>query len=147
MKDKGPVLLIAVLAILIVGMAGAALMMVRPAAGSGGSPSMRADLDFSVTLARTSTGITATVVVTNAGSEDLSDVRVTRAEIASLTGSAPLPLVLGKLARNATTRLVLPYAGPAPAANAPVKLELQYDFNYGTFSSGSGSRDFTTIVP
>jgi hypothetical protein len=146
-KDKGPILLIAVLAILIVGMAGAALLMVRPAAGSSGSAAARPGVDFTVTLARASTGIMATVVVTNAGSEDLSELRVTRAAIASLTGTATLPLDLGKLARNGTTRLVLPYTGPAPAANAPVKLELQYDFNYGTFSNGSGSRDVTTIIP
>src|SRR5689334_1826074 len=122
-------------------------MMVRPVAGSGASPATRPGPDFAVALARTPNGITATVTLTNPGSEDLSDLRILRADLATLTGGTPLPLVVGKVPRGAKTSLVFPYTGPAPAANAPLKLELQYTFKHGVFGSGSGSRDVTAILP
>jgi hypothetical protein len=149
-KDKGAVLLIVVLAILIVGMAAAALMMVRPtpaSVGVSGPPAARVGPDFTVLLARSSNGVTATVTLNNPGTEDLSDLRILRADVATLTGGTPLPLVVGKLARGARTSLVLPYTGPAPAANAPLKLELQYTFKHGMVGNGSGSRDVTATLP
>jgi len=149
-KDKGAILLIVVLALLIVGMAAAALMMVRPtptSVGAPGSIAAHAGPDFAVALARSSNGITATVTLTNTGTEDLSDFRILRADMATLTGGTPLPLVVGKLPRGAKTSLVFPYTGPAPAANAPLRLEIQYTFKHGMFGNGSGSRDITAILP
>ncbi len=147
MKQQGVVLLMVVIAIFILGVAAAALLMVRPEAGSATPAGARPGPTFSVALARTPTGIAATLTVTNSGSEDLSELQLIRADIATLTGGTALPLAVGKLVRGATTSLVLPYTGPAPAANAPIQVRLQATCKYGLFGNGSMSRDVTTMLP
>jgi hypothetical protein len=154
MHNKGSIFLIVALAVVILVIGGAAFLLMVPsgggspaAAGSGGSATAGSGPTFSVVLARTSTGLTATLTVANKGSDDLRDLRIIRADIASQVGGSTMPLVLGRLARGATTSLTLPYTGPAPAAKAPVQLNLQYDFKTGFFSKGGGSQSSTTLLP
>jgi hypothetical protein len=149
-KNSGVVLLILVIAILVVGLAAAAFLFSGSsagAAGAGTSAATRPGVDLAIVLLRSASGVGATVTMTNAGSEDLSDLRVTQADIAALTGATPLPLVIGTLPRNAKTSVVLPYTGPAPGANSLLQLKLHLTYKYGAFGNGSVSRDFTTLVP
>ena len=145
MKIGGAVLLIVVIAILIVGMAAAAFLFTGSSAGSGAAATPRPGVGIAVDYARSPNGVTATVTVGNNGSEDLRELRITKADIATLTGSTALPLVIGKLARGASTSLVFPYTGPAPAAKAPLQLQLQYDYKC-TFGNGSGTVDTTGFL-
>jgi len=151
MNNKGSFFLIVAPAVVILVMVGAALFMMMGgsgSAGSGGSPTTaRSGPKFSVALARTSTGLTATLSVTNKGSEDLHDLQIIRADIAAMVGGKPMPIVVGKLANGATTSITLPYTGPVPAANSPVQLNYQYDYKSGFFTKGAGSNAITTILP
>jgi len=128
-------------------MVGYALVMARPAGGSGASGGGTPGATFTVSVVRTPTGITATLTAVNKGTEDLKHLTITRATIGSMTGGTALPHVIGTLPRGATSILLLPYSGPAPAAKSPVQLELQYDYKFGLFGKGSGSQDITTILP
>ena len=149
MNHKGSVFLIVALAVIILLMLGAAFFMRVPAAaGSGGSAmAVRSGPTFSVGLVRTSTGLTATLTVANKGSKDIRDLRIIRADIASQVGSKPLPLVIGTLSPGVSIVVTLPYAGPAPAANAPVQIQLQYDCKTGLFTHEGGSQSHTTVLP
>ncbi len=148
MNNKGSIFLIVALAVVILVLAGAALFLMTGASGSAGSPTAaRSGPTFSVALARTSTGLTATLSVTNKGFDDLHDLQIVRADIAAMVGGKPMPIVVGTLAKGATTSITLPYTGPAPAANAPVQLNYQYDYKSGFFTKGAGSSSITTILP
>jgi hypothetical protein len=148
MSNRGSFLPIAALAILVLAMVAAALFMVKPtAAPAGGAPAGGPGLAFSVTTVRTAQGITATVTVTNKGTEALKDLKVTKAALGSMTGAGPLPLLIPKLPQGAATTLVLPFTGTAPAANAPLSLNLDYTYRFGFFGKGSGSCGISSTVP
>lgn len=148
MSNNGPFVMILILTVVVLGMVGAALTMGRPAAaGSGTARAGGPGVSFQVTFARTAQGVAATVLATNQGTEDLREVTITRAGIASMTGSSPLPIVLPKLPRGATTTMALPFSGAAPSANAPLSLEIDYTYRFGSFGNGSGSRGITSTVP
>jgi len=146
-KTRGSILLIVALAVVILAMVGYALVMARPSGGSGSSVVGTPGATFTVSLVRTPGGISATVTALNKGSEDLKDLRITRAEIASMTGAVALPFVISSLPRGATSAVTLSYSGPAPAPQSAIKLELRCDYRFGLFGKGSASQDLTTIVP
>lgn len=140
--------MIGVLALIVLVMVGGALSLSRPAAGPGGARGAGgAQLAFQVTFARTAQGIAATVVATNRGTEDLKDLTITRASVASMTGGGPLPLAIPKLPRGAATSMTFPFSGIAPAANAPLSLDLAYEYRFGLFGKGSGSSGVSSIIP
>lgn len=148
MSDNGPFVMIAVLTVLVLGMVGGAFIMVRPSAATGvGTAAGRPGVSFQVTFARSPQGIVATVTATNRGTEDLKDLRITQAALPSMTGGSSMPLQIARLPRGAATTLTLPFTGAAPSANAPLSLDLQYDYRFGAFGKGSGSSGITSIVP
>lgn len=147
MSNRGSFLPIAALAVLVLAMVGAALLMTTPAAGPAGrTPAGGPGLSFSVTCVRTAQGMVATVVATNRGTEDLKDLTITRAAVASMTGSTPLPIRIPKLPRGAATTLTLPFSGTVPSPETPLSLDLAYEYRFGLFGKGSGSSGVTSTV-
>jgi hypothetical protein len=102
---------------------------------------------FSLALARTPTGLLATLTVANPGSADIDDLRLLRADILSQVGGKTLPLKIGKLRSGTSTTVTLPYSGPAPAAKAPVQINLQFEYKTGLFTSGGCSTSLTSTLP
>ena len=148
MSNRGSFLPMVAVAMVVLVLIGAVLLMGTPAPGPAGRAAAGGPgLSFSVTYARTAQGIVATVVATNGGTEDLKNLRITRAAVASMTGGTSLPLQISKLPRGATTTMTLPFSGAAPAANAPLSLDLNYDYRFGLFGNGSGSSGITSFVP
>lgn len=147
-NNKGSALLIVGLAVVILVMVVAALLMTRPSAGSSGTaPAGAPKLGFAVTCARTPGGVTATVTVTNKGSAALEDFRLDLVSVRGMKPTGTLPFVIGKFAAGGSSVVTIPFTGPAPAVNAPLQIELQYDYKEGWFTRGAGSTSITTVVP
>lgn len=148
MNNKGSVLLIVVGVVMaLVVVAGALLLTGRAPAGPGAAAPAGFGLGFSASYARTPGGVTATLTVTNKRTQAVDDVRLVLAELASMTGTRALPLALGTVPAGGTVSVTLPYTGPAPAANAPLQLQLHYDFKAGFFSRGGGTSSVIGFVP
>jgi hypothetical protein len=147
MKGRGALLVVVVLAILILGMIGAAFLLFGPRFGFGGFGATRMGPDFRVAYSRNAGSIAATITVTNPEPKDLSELRILRADIPTLNGGTPMPLLLGKLPRGASQQIVLLYTGAAPAAYAPLELKLEYVFKGSAYGSGSGVVHLTAILP
>lgn len=148
-KNNGSILLVVALAVVILVMAGAALVVARPAGPPAGVAGGGSGVSFTVAWVRTPDGIAATVTASNNGPQDLKNLRITQADLASMTGGTPLPVVLGKLPRGASTTVTLPFSGPVPAPKSPRTLQVSYDYSFGFFAkgSGSGSLSVTAVVP
>jgi hypothetical protein len=146
--NNGPFVMIALLTVIILGMVGGAFLMVRPAAGPGaGTAAGRPGVSFQVTFVRSPQGIVATVTATNRGTEDLKDLRITRAALPSMTAGSSMPIPIARLPRGAATTITIPFTGTASSANAPLSLDLSYDYRFGLFGRGSGSSGIASTVP
>jgi hypothetical protein len=160
MNNRGSGMLIVVLVALALLIVGAFFLVGPVPSGSAppGGPGVpgAASPSLTVSLARTPTGVTATVTVTNSRSEDLKNLRISKATLspviaavpqASLSGTTPLPLQVGRLSRGAATSFTLVFTGPAPAAKAPMQLDITCDYEYGWAGKGSIGKSMTSILP
>ena len=51
------------------------------------------------------------------------------------------------LSIHAATTMTIPFTGAAPAANAPLGLDLKFDYRFRSFGKGSGNIGITSTVP
>jgi hypothetical protein len=151
MNRTGSGLLIAILAVVVAAALAAFLFFFKASAAPAppGAARRGPHLGILVTCARTPTGIKATVTVTNDGTETLRNVRITRVSAENMSGGPTAPIVLGRVARGATSTFTVPFTGAPPPPNAPlvVRIDRSYDFGWFGSGSGSGSSEVTSLVP
>jgi len=148
MNNKGSALLIIALAVIILLMAGAALFVTGRRSASGGPPPGGAPkVGFAVSCARTPGGVAATLTVSNKGGKGLDEFRMDLVAVPGMKPGRALPFMIGKLPAGGSSVVTIPFTGTAPAVNAPVQIELHYDYREGWFTRGAGNTSITTVVP
>lgn len=153
MNNKGTALLIVVLVGLALVAASVFLFGVSTSSARSGPPGSvpsrgGPSVTFAASYQRTPAGVIATVVVTNSGTEDLKDLRITQVTVTSMNGGAPLPPAISRLPRGSQTTFTLPFSGAVPSApKSPLQMNFSYEYCFGWFGSGSGSTSTTTLLP
>ncbi len=147
MNNSGSGLLLAILAVVVILIVGAALLFVPMSAGPGGGAPGRATVGVSSTLVRNPNGLSAVITVTNPGGRDLRNFRITRLTVAGMSGGPAMPYTLGTVRGKAGVSVTIPFSGPAPAPNAQVHLNIDYAYQSGWFGKGAGSSGVTSVVP
>jgi hypothetical protein len=148
MHQRGSGLLILILAIVVVLIACAFLFM-RPSAGpvTPGMANKGPQITPSACYARVPGGVSATVTITNSGTKDLRNVRVTKISVHGLAGGSAAPILLGRLAEGASTTFTLPFTGTQPSPGSSMHLQIDYDFEFGWRGSGGGTSGVTSVLP
>ena len=147
MNHRGSALLLAVLLALVL-LSVAAFALMRPSSGSAAPGSSGgASVNVTVSLARTPTGMTATVVLTNNRSEEVKNLRISKATVGSMSTTTSLPINLGRLPRGASTTFTIPFTGPAPSPDVPMSADITCDYEFGWSGKGSTSAGTTLLRP
>ena len=147
MNNRGSVLLIAALVAVVLLMAGAFLLVVPATRVSAPGAPGGSGINATVALTRTPTGMTATVTVTNNGSKDLKNLRISKASLSAGSPPPPLPINLGRLSRGTSTTVAIPFTGSAPSPNTPVSVDITCDYELGWFGKGALSTGTTLVRP
>ena len=149
MNQKGFTALIVIMVALILVVGAAAVLLVggKGSAGTGGPSRQGPRVGISIALARSPTGLTATVTTTNQGTEDLKNLRLSAATLERMTGSTPLPLTSGPLPKGTSRGFILQFMGAPPASGTPIHLDLVCRFAYGWFGNGMDNSSITVFAP
>lgn len=148
MHQRGSGLLLFILAIVVILIA-CAFLFLRPSAGPGtpGSASGGPAVSPSASYARVPGGVSATVKITNTGTKDLRNVRVTKVSVHGMAGGPAAPILLGRLVEGASTTFTLPFTGTDLPPQSPLQLQIDYDYEFGWRGSGSGTSSVTSVLP
>ncbi|HVE38552.1 MAG TPA: hypothetical protein VNM14_01605 [Planctomycetota bacterium] len=147
MNNSGSGLLLAILAVIVILIVGAALLFMPQAAGPGAGTPGRASVTVSASLVRNPNGLSAVITVTNPGSGDLRNFQITRLVVSGMSGGPTMPHTLGTVRGGGSVSVTIPFSGPAPAPNAWVPVNFDYTYKTGWFGQGAGSSGVTSIVP
>jgi hypothetical protein len=146
MNQSGSGLLIAILAVVGILLVAAALLF-YPAvsASAGGTPGVTA-ARVSASLARNPGGVNALVTI-NAGSEEIRSFDLTRLVIPGMGGGPLMPYAVGPVRAGGSVTVTIPFRGPAPAPNALMSLQIEYQYRTRWFGKGAGSSGVTSVLP
>jgi hypothetical protein len=147
MNTSGSGLLLAMVALVVLLVLGAALFFAPVAAGAGVGAPGTGSLTVSASAVRNPSGVSAVIILTNSGTRDVRNFRITRLVVQGMNGGPPMPYLVGGVRSGGSVTVTIPFSGRAPAANAPVSLSIDYTFQEGWFGKGAGSSGVTSVVP